>query len=65
MSFSKPKAPPTPAPVAPAPTVDDAIVNRDRNDAMRRRKGRAATIFAGKRKSDKVVGAATKTLTGE
>ena len=66
MSFSRPKAPPPPEPVAPVPTIDDAIVNRDRNDAMRRRKGRAAAIFAGKEKTGgKAVGAATKTLTGE
>lgn len=63
--MSKPKAPPPPVPTPPVPTIDDAIVNRDRNDAMRRRKGRAAAIYAGKEKTGKAVGAATKTLTGE
>jgi len=39
-------APPPPEPV-PVPTVDEAAVEAESNDKMRRRKGQASTILAG------------------
>lgn len=66
--FSSPKMPTPVAPPAappPPPTIDDAARERDLNDAMRRRKGRAAALYAGKTGGSTAgVGGATKTLTG-
>ena len=45
--FSKPKMPPPPAPMETprAATVDEAQLERERGDIMRRRRGRAATVL--------------------
>ena len=45
--FSKPKMPPPPPPVEmpQAAKVDEAQIDRERGDMMRRRRGRAATIL--------------------
>lgn len=62
--FSKPKMPAVQEP-PPPPTIDDAARERDLNDTMRRRKGRAAALYAGKTGGSTAgVGGATKTLTG-
>lgn len=68
--FSKPKMPamPAPAPVVPTPTVDQSRMDQDRADIMRRRRGRAATVLAGKDGggSDLPAGAvAAKSLLGQ
>jgi hypothetical protein len=46
--FSKPKMPPPPPPVEmpQAAKVDEAQIDRERGDMMRRRRGRAATVLA-------------------
>lgn len=62
--FGGSKTPAAPAPLPPVPTIDEAARERDVNDAMRKRKGRLAAIYAGKTASASS-GAATKTLTGE
>ena len=65
MSFGSSPKQPVPQEMPVTPTIDDASRDRDVNDAMRRRKGRAAAILAGKNSgSTKSVGAATKTLMG-
>jgi hypothetical protein len=45
--FSKPKMPPPPAPteMPRTATVDEAQLERERGDIMRRRRGRAATVL--------------------
>lgn len=62
-----PKQPTPPAAPPPPPTVDEAARNSEEADKLRRRKGRLATIFAGRSES---AGAApqqvaTKSLTGQ
>lgn len=65
MSSSKPKMPPPPAPPPPVPTIDDASKARDDSDALRKRRGRAASILAGKiAESTSKYQSAAKTLTG-
>ena len=64
--FSKPKMPPPPAPMEMprAATVDEAQLERERGDIMRRRRGRAATVLT----SGSAVGAgsvAAKSLLGQ
>jgi hypothetical protein len=65
--FSKPKMPPPPAPVEmpKAPVVDQARLDQDRGDALRRRRGRAATVLT---EGGGMVGAgsvASKSLLGQ
>lgn len=56
----------TPAPAPPPPTIDQAQVNADQADRLRRRRGRLATIFAGKRTGGGAAPtAAPSTLTGQ
>lgn len=64
--FGKPKMPPPPAPIEmpKTPVVDQATVDRDAADMLRRRQGRAATVMTG---ASGVVGSgsvATKSLLG-
>jgi hypothetical protein len=61
MKTPKQKLPPPPPPV---PTIDEAAKNRDTSDAMFKRKGRRASIFAGAL-TKTTAAAATKKLTGE
>lgn len=68
--FSKPKTPEAPKPVEmpQAPVVDQQAVDREAGDALKRRRGRAATMLtntttgAGAVESGSV---ATKTLLGQ
>ena len=61
MFGGKPKALPAPIAPPPVPTIDDASSNRDAADRSRRRRGKAASIYAGDSgKSD----AGGKTQTG-
>ena len=39
------QAPPPPAPPPPVPTIDQAVVNQDQMDRLRRRRGAASTIL--------------------
>jgi len=59
-----PKAPPPPEAPPPPPTIDEAAQKSEESDRLRRRKGRLATIFAGKVKQAPTQ-VAQKTLTGE
>lgn len=65
MSSSKPKIQP-PVPPPPVPTIDDASKARDDSDALRKRRGRASMILAGKNiESGKAkYQSGAKTLTG-
>lgn len=66
--MKSPKIPKQPAPPAappPPPTVDQAAQNSEEADKLRRRKGRLATIFAGRQAQSGPAPAATKTLTGQ
>lgn len=54
--------PKVPEPV-PVPTVDDATVAREKEDAARRRKGRAAYVLTGEAGAGSPT-SATKTLLG-
>lgn len=64
MSSSKPKIQP-PVPPPPVPTIDDASKARDDSDALRKRRGRAASILAGKTsESTSKYQSGAKTLTG-
>lgn len=60
------KAPKMPVPVVPppAPSIDEASASRDAGDRASRRKGKAATIFAGRSAGAPSAASATKTLTG-
>lgn len=61
--FKTPKMPKMPDPPPPVPTIDDAAKRADDELRMRRRKGRAAYVMAGKTpQAAPVVG--QKTLTG-
>lgn len=59
----------TPPPVRlpdPPPTVDQASINAEEGDRLRRRKGRSAYIFGGKEAGQMAAPtAASKTLTGQ
>lgn len=56
---------PTPVAPPPTPTIDDAAQSRDANDVMRRRKGRAAALYAGKNGGGVGATSAAKILTGD
>jgi hypothetical protein len=63
-----PKATPPPPPPPPPPTIDEAARASEEADKLRRRKGRLATIFAGKRGGAGSVGPHQligKSLTGQ
>lgn len=60
---SIPPPPPIPEP-PPAPTIDDATKARENEDALRRRKGRAATVLTGSAGAG-APRTATKALLGE
>lgn len=65
MSFGKKPQTPTPVAPPPVPTIDDASKARDDSDALRKRRGRAASILAGKSSmATNMVASAAKTLTG-
>ncbi|MBP6748417.1 MAG: hypothetical protein KA144_02155 [Xanthomonadaceae bacterium] len=55
----------TPEPAPPPPTIDQAQVNADQADRLRRRRGRLATIFAGKSGGGSAPTAGTNTMTGQ
>lgn len=57
-----PATPPLAAPPSP-PSIDDATVARENEDAARRRRGRAATILTGPKGAGTPT-TATKTLLG-
>lgn len=62
-----PKAPTPPAPPPPPPTIDEAARNSEEADKLRRRRGRLATIFAGRRgmAGGGTATVSNKTLTGQ
>lgn len=61
-----PKAPAPPPAPPPPPTIDAAAMASEEADKLRRRKGRLATIFAGKRGADLApVQTQQATLTGQ
>jgi hypothetical protein len=64
--FRKPQAPATPTIVQapPPPTIDQAITDRNQNDRMLRRRGRAATMLTGPEGAG-VPQTATKQLLGQ
>lgn len=65
MSFSKPKIPKQEAP-PPPPTVDEAVRSSEEADKLRRRRGRLATVFAGRMQGGGMAPqVATKQLTGQ
>jgi hypothetical protein len=39
------QAPPPPTPPAPVPTIDQAVLQQDQQDRLRRRRGAASTIL--------------------
>jgi hypothetical protein len=57
--------PPKPYVPPPPPTVDEALKNRDQNDLLRLRRGRAATFLSQGQPSAPAGGIATKTLLGQ
>lgn len=64
--FSTPKIPappPVPAP-APVPTIDDAAVSQRQQDALLKRRGRAATILTGPQGDLSAPPVSAKTLLG-
>lgn len=65
--FSKPKMPPPPPPIEmpKTPIIDQARLDQDRGDIMRRRRGRAATVLMGSSGSVGSGSVATKTLLGQ
>lgn len=65
-STPRPPAPPLPpAPPAPPPTIDDAKEARRREDIMKRRRGRAATILSDGSGSDLAPPTSAKSLLGD
>jgi hypothetical protein len=64
--FSKPKMPPPPKPIEmpKTPVVDQAALNREQADMLRRRKGRAATIMSDSSGDVGSGSVATKSLLG-
>ena len=65
MSFLRPKMPPQ-APIKypdPPPTIDQASVQSEAADRLRRRRGRASYVFGGNQLSP--VSVSSKTLTGQ
>ena len=65
--FSKPKMPPPPAPIEmpKTPIIDQARLDQDRGDIMRRRRGRAATVMMGSSGSVGSGSVAAKSLLGQ
>lgn len=63
MGFLRPKVPSVQAP--PPPTIEDTeATKQDYADALRRRRGRAASILTDQRKGSAPVSTAAKTLLG-
>lgn len=61
-----PAQPTPPPPPAPPPTIDEAARSADEADKLRRRKGRLATVFAGRQPDGGgQVQVGTKSLTGQ
>lgn len=65
MKAPKPPKVVIPAPPPPPPTIDEAARDAEEADKLRRRKGRLATIFAGKMKNLAAPQTTQKTLTGQ
>jgi hypothetical protein len=65
MGFLRPKTPKIEA-APPPPTVDDAVRSSEEADKLRRRRGRLASIFAGRTPGGGMApNVATKQLTGQ
>jgi hypothetical protein len=65
MTFSKPKIPKQEV-APPPPTVDEAVRSSEEADKLRRRRGRLATVFAGRMPGGGAApSVATKQLTGQ
>lgn len=61
-----PKSPTPPPAPPPPPTIDQAARDSEEADKLRRRKGRLATVFAGRRADQGgATPTATKALTGQ
>jgi hypothetical protein len=65
MGFMRPKVPKVEAP-PPPPTVDEAVRSSEEADKLRRRRGRLATVYAGRMAGGGMAPAvAAKQLTGQ
>lgn len=65
MGFMRPKVPKVEAP-PPPPTVDEAVRSSEEADKLRRRRGRLASIYAGRMQGGGAAPmVATKQLTGQ
>lgn len=64
MGFMRPKVPKVEAP-PPPPTVDEAVRSSEEADKLRRRRGRLATVFAGRMQGGGAAPVASKQLTGQ
>lgn len=65
MGFMRPKTPKIEA-APPPPTVDDAVRSSEEADKLRRRRGRLASIYAGRMQGGGMApNVATKQLTGQ